>query len=904
MLKNKKLTKLENIPVHSYGLAKYNSSFIIFKALDASVGRFQVFKMGELEDFSDEISVPKKYIEGISVDNENNYWAFGYGLLTRFSSDGYEWELFENVKSPFFVEFGDSIFLPDKYSEIHNINASIQVKREFRNFTGYNEESKLVWGDSFFFDLALNKKSPLPSFFVQYKIADMLKTNDHVYAVTRNKEELKIFSLKNNNWSAVELPSEFEVIRVTSDFDKSNIYIYYKNTQDKKEFVCNLSNLNHPVMVPDRLVAKFPGQLFIDSQKNIYLYSDVGLFKFEIKTSSWNKIENLTGNTVVKVFEQGHYLWFVCTSSMGGNDGLSRYSQNDQSIVNFRTDIITSYNMANSGSLLFGSSDKFYVVGNQTENLPFEVTIPLHGKIQQMAFSNGTYWISLEQGTLKFTPIKAEPKALVSIQTTELQGDEFVYIQFEGVRKFIPKMFSNNFKYSFKIDNQDWSEFSPENKITINRNKLKSGINSFEVKSVDVGLNQQSNPSVFNFRLKPIPLENRPFFIPAVIFIIVLISFLGFLAFRSEQKFKKLVERKTHQLASSEKRFRTIVEGAPDPIFIQTNKCFAYLNKHAVELFGAKDGKELLGKPVLDFFHPDFHKAALERIKKLNEDKSIVHEPFEQILIQVDGHQIWVETKGEPIVYEGEDGGLVFVRDITYRKIAEKQLLEYQESLKLLTTELSLSEEKQRKEIAANIHDHLSQSLVISKMKISDLEKVVQLKKHKEELSVIKNHISEALENSRKITYDLSPPILYEMGLVETMYWLAEKIENENNIKVEFTSDAELPGLSEGKLILLYRSIQELIYNVIKHSGASNLSIQFITVNKGLEIILLDNGKGFDLLESEKKKSKTKSFGLFAVKERIQNLGGQFQIDSKSGKGTEARIYIPIELSKTKNNGN
>lgn len=491
-------------------------------------------------------------------------------------------------------------------------------------------------------------------------------------------------------------------------------------------------------------------------------------------------------------------------------------------------------------------------------------------------------------------------------------------------------------------------------------------------------------------------------------------------------------KQKEIELKTSEERFRAMIEGAPDPIFIQTNKCFAYLNHHAVKLFGAKTEKELLGKPVLDFFHPDFHQAASERIKKLNVDKKMVHEPFEQILIQVNGTEKWVETKGEPIVYGGENGGLVFIRDITYRKKAEKELKEskallektmnslneavlvinpedrkiklvnsaiekifgyhpseiigentevlhlshkkykefgktgdpllerhgtfqtefqmkhkngsvietentvtaimeddgwfkgvvsvirditqkkesekklheYQQSLKQLTTELSLAEEKQRKEIAANIHDHLSQSLVISKMKINDLQKTEEVKERKAELSVVKNHISEALENSRKITYDLSPPILYEMGLVETMYWLAEKIEEENKIKVDFNSDVAMLELPEAKLILLYRSIQELVYNAIKHSGANKLSIRFNSIHEGLEIILRDNGKGFDLMELEKKKPSTKSFGLFAVQERIQNLGGKFQINSEPGKGTEAKIYLPLEFTKSTGNGN
>lgn len=484
-------------------------------------------------------------------------------------------------------------------------------------------------------------------------------------------------------------------------------------------------------------------------------------------------------------------------------------------------------------------------------------------------------------------------------------------------------------------------------------------------------------------------------------------------------------KQKEDDLKASEQRFRGIVEGAPDPIFIQTNKCFAYLNQHAIELFGAKDEKELLGKPVLDCFHPDFHKSAMERIKKLNIDKKMVHEPFEQILIQLNGNEIWVETKGQPIIYHGENGGLVFVRNVTSKKMAEKELREskalleninnnlpgaiiqykmfpdgkdaliyvsqgsreiwgispeeaienneriweqidpnyieevkkaievsynnlspwniefknnlpdgtfkwiegigipqkhedgsviwdsimldissrkeveirmanYKESLKNMTTEITLVEEKQRKDIAANIHDHLSQSLVISKMKLTDLEKEFKDSGNEKELRQVIEHISNALENSRKITYDLSPPVLYELGIVETLYWLVEKIEEEHKLKAIFTTNIDYLNLSESKLILLFRVIQELINNTIKHACANKIEITLNKENEGMQLTMTDDGEGFDVKSLNQTRLGNTGFGLFAVKERVENLGGNFSISSKIGIGTEIIISVPL----------
>ena len=128
------------------------------------------------------------------------------------------------------------------------------------------------------------------------------------------------------------------------------------------------------------------------------------------------------------------------------------------------------------------------------------------------------------------------------------------------------------------------------------------------------------------------------------------------------------------KIKENEERFRVIVEGAPDPIFIQSEMKFAYLNPVACKLFGVKSADELVGTPVMERFHPDYHEKIRERVRNLNTEKKSVVEPLEQIFLRVDGSEVWVETSGEPIFYKGKNGALVFVRDISDRKNAEQKL--------------------------------------------------------------------------------------------------------------------------------------------------------------------------------------------------------------------------------------
>ena len=133
------------------------------------------------------------------------------------------------------------------------------------------------------------------------------------------------------------------------------------------------------------------------------------------------------------------------------------------------------------------------------------------------------------------------------------------------------------------------------------------------------------------------------------------------------------LKRAEQAIRESEEKFRLIVEGAPEAVFVQTGGMFAYLNQQALELFKADSEGDLLGKPVMDCFHPRFHEAIRERIRLLNVEKKAVPSS-EQIYLRMDGAEVNVEVSAVPICFQGQDGALVFARDITERKQAEIEL--------------------------------------------------------------------------------------------------------------------------------------------------------------------------------------------------------------------------------------
>jgi PAS domain S-box-containing protein len=155
-------------------------------------------------------------------------------------------------------------------------------------------------------------------------------------------------------------------------------------------------------------------------------------------------------------------------------------------------------------------------------------------------------------------------------------------------------------------------------------------------------------------------------------------NFLGFIGYCLDISNSLNAEK---SLKENEERFRAIVEGAPDPMFVQTEEKFAYLNSRAVHLFGAVKETDLLGMPVMDRFDPVIHKQIRERIRQLNDERQPVIKSLEQQFLRLDGSKVWVETTGQPIVFEGKKGALVFVRDITEHKQSEHSLATERERL-------------------------------------------------------------------------------------------------------------------------------------------------------------------------------------------------------------------------------
>jgi PAS domain S-box-containing protein len=234
--------------------------------------------------------------------------------------------------------------------------------------------------------------------------------------------------------------------------------------------------------------------------------------------------------------------------------------------------------------------------------------------------------------------------------------------------------------------------------------------------------------------------------------------------------------------------------------------------------------------------------------------------------------------------------------DITDRKKAEKKIYEYQKQLKQMDSEILLAEEKERHRIAAGIHDDIGQRLAIIKFGLDSLQATESRADVLSSLERQTELISHTIEDVRSFTFELSNPILYEIGVEAAIEaWMIDHIQNKCGIKCKLITKGPNIYMTEEVRIILFQGVRELLTNIIKHAKADYVEVNIIRSDKNIQIFVEDNGIGLNASQALKRKKTKKGFGLFNLRERLDYLGGTLEIQNISPKGTVAIIHVPLK---------
>lgn len=222
-------------------------------------------------------------------------------------------------------------------------------------------------------------------------------------------------------------------------------------------------------------------------------------------------------------------------------------------------------------------------------------------------------------------------------------------------------------------------------------------------------------------------------------------------------------------------------------------------------------------------------------------------------------------------------------------------LHEHQERLRSLASELSLAEERERRRIATEIHDNLSQTLAFAKMQLAALRHRPEAEAIGPELQRLQEAIDSAVADSRSVTFELSPPILYTMGLEAAVEWVGRQAQERHGVQFHFETDQQPKPLRDEVRTILFQAVREIFNNMGKHAQARNAWARLCASDGMLWVEIEDDGVGFDPAAVEWRPERTSGFGLFNMQERLEHLGGQVLIHSAPGQGAKFTLTAPLD---------
>lgn len=347
-------------------------------------------------------------------------------------------------------------------------------------------------------------------------------------------------------------------------------------------------------------------------------------------------------------------------------------------------------------------------------------------------------------------------------------------------------------------------------------------------------------------------------------------------------------------LRESEARSRAIFEGATTGIaLLDMHGRLVESNPALQEMLGFSR-EELRTLSFTMVLPPDEAAAYQDLFRQLVEGDRAVF-TLDSRLVPRHGRMIWGRfTVSLVKASTGENQfAVAMVENLTPQREAEEQIRSYQEQLRSLASQLSLAEERERRILATELHDHIGQILALTQIKLGGLRDKAGGTDLEGPVTEVRDLVEQVIKSTRSLTFEISPPILYELGLEAALEWFGEHLQEQHPILVEVRKNAELKPLDNETRVLIFKVVRELMLNSVKHGHARNLQVVLGREEHNLTIEVIDDGVGF-IPGAPGTEIKTGGFGLFSIRERLQHLGGRLQVESAPGQGTKVSLAIPL----------
>jgi PAS domain S-box-containing protein len=359
-----------------------------------------------------------------------------------------------------------------------------------------------------------------------------------------------------------------------------------------------------------------------------------------------------------------------------------------------------------------------------------------------------------------------------------------------------------------------------------------------------------------------------------------------------------MVHRKRANIAlhESEERFRLMADTAPVLIWMSgSDKGVTYVNKPWLDFTG-RALRLQLGDGWAESVHPDDLASCLQTYGQAFDDRQAFRMQYR--LRRHDGEYHWIVDIGVPRIdsngsFAGYIGSCI---DITDQKRVEETMRDNQRELQLLSGRLIQAQETERRRIARELHDDLSQSLALLSVKIDMLrQKSFASGQTSGSIDELSAHVKQLSSSVHNLSHQLHPLKLEQLGLVAAIRALCSELSRNHGVSIDFTHGESPAVISDDAASCLYRIVQESARNVIKHSGARRAQVSLQASIEEICLRIADDGTGFD----PRLVARTGGLGLVSMRERLQLVGGTFSIDSRPSGGTRIAARIPVAPTST-----
>lgn len=364
------------------------------------------------------------------------------------------------------------------------------------------------------------------------------------------------------------------------------------------------------------------------------------------------------------------------------------------------------------------------------------------------------------------------------------------------------------------------------------------------------------------------------------------------------------------EIQANEEFVKSITNAVPEVLIIfdiQKNKII-YANNALFHILGFHSDE------ILNYSPTDFFKKLIDENTEINSllnynlwlhKKDIYEEEFK--VLKKDKSPIWINCR--MVVFKNDPDGvpsqmLWIISDITEKKLTELKIAEIEKVQseqkdriqKIKALSIIEGQEKERKRISKDIHDGLGQLLTGIKLNLSAISSQTDLKEDTYDiLSHTRKLLNDAISEVRRISYDLLPTTLHDFGLAPAIKHLVENITKTDKFSISFDHNLKDERFNDQVEVSIYRVVQEALNNSAKHASASQIQVRIFKEDNIILLEINDNGKGF-LVKTAPYMIPYKSMGIINMKERVELLGGKFEIRSIAGKGSKILVRIPLKL--------